>query len=311
MASTAVLDIPERLAPAYRECIALARSHYENFTVAGRFLPKRLLPHVAAIYAYCRGVDDLGDEAVGDRLALLDAWEADLEQAYAGTPTAPHLQALQHTIRAFSIPPEPFRKLITANRMDQTQSRYATFADVLHYCEHSANPVGFLYLLLFGYDDETRRRLSDATCTALQLANFWQDVRRDWDKGRVYLPQEDMERFGYSEKELGEGVCNQAFRDLMAWEVERAQGLFEQGLPLVEMLEGTAAAARQALQSGRHACAGRNPGARLRCPLKAASGLGTPQGMALGKDVPWHETHAPYLEGGKRGGAGHGASDRS
>ena len=240
MASTTVQDIPDRLAPAYRECIALARSHYENFTVAGRFLPKRLLPHVAAIYAYCRGVDDLGDEAAGDRLALLDAWEADLEQAYAGTPTAPHLQALQHTIRAFAIPPEPFRKLITANRMDQTQSRYATFADVLHYCEHSANPVGFLYLLLFGYDDEARRRLSDATCTALQLANFWQDVRRDWDKGRVYLPQEDMERFGYSEAELAEGVCNQAFRNLMAWEVERAQALFEQGLPLVESLEGTA-----------------------------------------------------------------------
>ena len=158
--------------------------------------------------------------------------------AYAGTPSAPHLRALQHTIRAFAIPPEPFRKLITANRMDQTQHRYATFANVLHYCEHSANPVGFLYLLLFGYDDEERRRLSDATCTALQLANFWQDVRRDWDKGRVYLPQEDMERFGYSEEELAEGVCTQSFRDLLAFQVERAQALFVQGLPLVEMLEG-------------------------------------------------------------------------
>ena len=239
MASTAVLDIPEQLAPAYRECIALARSHYENFSVAAWFLPKRLLPHVSAVYAYCRGVDDLGDEAAGDRLALLDAWEADLELCYTGTPSAPHLRALQHTIGAFAIPPEPFRKLITANRMDQTQHRYATFANVLHYCEHSANPVGFLYLLLFGYDDEERRRLSDATCTALQLANFWQDVRRDWDKGRVYLPQEDMERFGYSEEELAEGVCTQSFRDLMAFQVERAQALFEQGLPLVEMLEGT------------------------------------------------------------------------
>ena len=239
MASTAVLDIPEQLAPAYRECIALARSHYENFSVAAWFLPKRLLPHVSAVYAYCRGVDDLGDEATGDRLALLDAWEADLDLCYTGTPSASHLRALQHTIGAFAIPPEPFRKLITANRMDQTQHRYATFADVLHYCEHSANPVGFLYLLLFGYDDEERRRLSDATCTALQLANFWQDVRRDWDKGRVYLPQEDMERFGYTEEELAEGVCPQSFRDLMAFQVERAQALFEQGLPLVEMLEGT------------------------------------------------------------------------
>lgn len=237
-ASSAVHDIPEELASAYRDCVTLAKSHYENFTVALRFLPKPLLPHVSAIYAYCRGVDDLGDEAAGDRLALLDAWEADLESCYSGTPTAPHLRALQHTIRAFSIPPEPFHKLITANRMDQTQSRYATYADVLHYCEHSANPVGFLYLLLFGYDDDERRRLSDFTCTALQLANFWQDVRRDWDKGRVYLPQEDMERFGYSEDELAQGVCNQAFRDLMAFQVERTQSLFEQGLPLVDMVDG-------------------------------------------------------------------------
>ena len=233
-------DIPPELASAYDECIALAKSHYENFTVAAWFLPKRLLPHVSAVYAYCRGVDDLGDEAAGDRLALLDAWEAGLDQCYGGTPTAPHLQALQHTIRAFAIPPEPFRKLITANRMDQTQRRYDTFADVLHYCEHSANPVGFLYLLLYGYDDDERRRLSDFTCTALQLANFWQDVRRDWDKGRVYLPLEDMERFGYTEAELAERICNQAFRDLMAFEVERARGLFEQGLPLVEKLEGAA-----------------------------------------------------------------------
>ena len=240
MSATAVHGIPPELESAYRECITLAKSHYENFTVAGWFLPKRLLPHVAAVYAYCRGVDDLGDEAVGDRLALLDAWEADLEQCYTGAPSAPHLRALQHTIRAFSIPPEPFKKLVTANRMDQTQSRYATFHDVLHYCERSANPVGFLYLLLFGYDDDERRRLSDFTCTALQLANFWQDVRRDWDKGRVYLPREDMERFGVTEEQIAGGVCTPAFRELMAFEVERAQSLFEQGLPLVGMLEGAA-----------------------------------------------------------------------
>lgn len=240
MPPTAIHDVPPELASAYDECIALARSHYENFTVAARFLPRWLLPHVSAVYAYCRGVDDLGDEAAGDRLALLDAWEADLEQCYTGNPATPHLKALQHTIRAFSMPPEPFRKLVTANRLDQTQTGYATFADLLHYCEHSANPVGFLYLLLFGYDDEERRRLSDYTCTALQLANFWQDVRRDWEKGRVYLPIEDMERFGYTVDELAAGVCNQAFRDLMAFEVDRAQGLFEQGLPLVDMLDGTA-----------------------------------------------------------------------
>ena len=132
--------------------------------------------------------------------------------------------------------------------MAATQSRNATLSLVSNLNREQltwragpeANPVGFLYLLLFGYDDDERRRLSDFTCTALQLANFWQDVRRDWDKGRVYLPLEDLERFGYTEEELARGVCNQAFRDLMAFQVERAQALFEQGLPLVEMLEGTA-----------------------------------------------------------------------
>lgn len=240
MASTAIHVIPEELAPAYRECVTLAKSHYENFTVAARFLPKPLVPHVSAVYAYCRGVDDLGDEAAGNRLDLLDAWEADLEQCYSGTPSTPRLRALQHTIRAFAIPRDPFRKLIAANRMDQTQHRYATFADLLRYCEHSANPVGHLYLLLFGYDDEERRHLADCTCTALQLANFWQDVRRDWAKGRVYLPLEDIERFGYTEEQLARGDCTQAFRNLMAFEVDRTRELFDRGLPLVDTLTGPA-----------------------------------------------------------------------
>ena len=240
MASSTDRGIPSDLEPAYQECIRLARSHYENFTVAARFLSKEVLPHLSAIYAYCRGVDDLGDEAEGDRLALLDAWAADLELCYTGTPQAPHLQALQHTIRTFGIPPEPFRKLIEANRMDQLHVRHETFDDLLHYCERSANPVGQLYLYISGYNDDERLRLSDSTCTALQLANFWQDVHRDYAMGRIYLPHEDMTRFGYTEEELAGGICNDAFRALMEFQVERTQHYFDQGLPLVKLVEGKA-----------------------------------------------------------------------
>ena len=240
MASPTEQGIPRALEPAYQECIRLSRSHYENFTVASWFLSKEVLPHLSAIYAYCRGVDDLGDEAAGDRLALLDAWAADLELCYSGTPEAPHLQALQHTIRTYDIPPEPFRKLVEANRMDQRHQRHATFYDLLHYCEHSANLVGHLYLYVSGYKDAERQRLSDFTCTALQLTNFWQDVCRDYAMGRIYLPQEDMARFGYREEELATGICNDAFRALMAFQVERTQKFFDQGLPLVDMVEGKA-----------------------------------------------------------------------
>jgi squalene synthase HpnC len=172
------------------------------------------------------------------RLALLDWWEEELEACYRGTPSHPVMVALQETIQTFQSPPEPFLKLIQANRMDQGIHRHPTFADLLHYCDHSANPVGHLFLYLFGYRDQERQRLADCTCTALQLANFWQDVARDYRKGRIYLPLEDMERFGYTEEELSRKVVNHQFRQLMALEVSRAVALFQRGSALVEMLEG-------------------------------------------------------------------------
>ena len=230
-------SVPASLESAYSECIAIARSHYENFSVASRLMPRDMLPHVAAIYTYCRGVDDLGDEAEGDRLALLDDWAAQLEQCYSGSPTEPRFLALQHTISAFEIERQPFLDLIEANRMDQVNTRYETYDDVLHYCRHSANPVGDLYLTLIGKNDPERRALSDATCTALQLANFWQDVKRDYAMNRIYIPQEDMRRFGYTE-ELARGEFTPSFRDLMAFQVERTRRLFEEGLPLVDTLDG-------------------------------------------------------------------------
>ena len=146
--------------------------------------------------------------------------------------------ALAETIRRFSIPIEPFLKLIEANRIDQRTHRHRTYEDLLFYCDHSANPVGRLFLYLFGYDDPERQRLSDATCTALQLTNFWQDVRRDLEMGRIYIPQEDMGRFGCTEDQLREGVADDAFRELMRFEVERARGLFREGAALVDAVEG-------------------------------------------------------------------------
>jgi squalene synthase HpnC len=223
---------------AYAFCAGMARTHYENFTVGSFLLPKDKLRHMHAIYGFCRLTDDLGDEASGDRIALLDKWENDLRLCYSATPNHPVMVALQDTVTTFDIPQRPFAKLIEANRMDQRQQRYPTYDDLLHYCDHSANPVGHMVLYLFGYRDEERRRLSDFTCTALQLTNFWQDVARDFRKGRIYIPLEDMENYGYVERELAQNVVNDSFRRLMEFEVDRTEGLFRQGRPLMNMVDG-------------------------------------------------------------------------
>ena len=201
-------------------------------------MPSDILPHTAAIYAYCRRVDDLGDEAEGDRLALLDDWAGQLETCYTGTPTEAAPPCAPTHNRRFRYRRQPFLDLIEANRMDQLNHRYESYDELLNYCGHSANPVGHLYLTLIGQNDAERRTLSDATCTALQLANFWQDVRRDYAMGRIYIPQEDMRQFGYTEEELSRGECTPAFRELMAFQVERTRRLFDEGFALVETLEG-------------------------------------------------------------------------
>lgn len=216
-------------------CRRLAESHYENFHVATWFLPRVLRPHFHSIYAYCRISDDLGDE-VGDRsvaLALLDAWGHELDACYEGRARHPVFVALSETIRACAIPKEPFADLLVAFRQDQTVMRYATMDDVLGYCRYSANPVGRLVLYACGEVSEENFRLSDATCSALQLANFWQDVRVDWTKDRVYLPQEDMRRFGVSDETIAQGIATSAFRELLCYEVGYARSLFEQGIPLI------------------------------------------------------------------------------
>jgi len=233
--------IPE-VAPTLDEarayCKQLAESHYENFHVASWFLPKALRPHFHSIYAYCRISDDLGVE-VGDTaaaLALLDLWGHELDACYEGRARHPVFVALHETIRACSIPKEPFADLLIAFRQDQTITRFPTMHDVFAYCRYSANPVGRLVLYACGEVSEEKFRLSDATCTALQLANFWQDVRVDYAKGRVYLPREDMQRFGVSEASIAAGASTKEFRDLLRYEVDFARGLFELGLPLIGMV---------------------------------------------------------------------------
>ena len=223
------------LPDAYAYCERLARSHYENFSVASWFLPKRLRQHFFNVYAYCRISDDLGDET-GDTAAslqLLDEWEAELNACYSGTPRHPVFVALAGTVREFDIPEQTFADLLTAFRQDQTVTRYETFDDLLGYCRYSANPVGHLVLYLCGYRDAERQQLSDFTCTALQLANFWQDVSPDHQKGRIYLPIEDLRRYGVSEADIAGKRNTPQFVEMMRFEVDRARNWFDRGLPLV------------------------------------------------------------------------------
>ena len=239
---------------AYAECRRIALGHEENFSVASWLLPKELRPHVYAAYAYCRGVDDLGDEAEGDRLVLLDEWEAELRRCFAGEATDPRFVALAETVRECGLSIEPFEHLIDANRRDQLVSRYENFDELLEYCTYSANPVGRIVLKVFGYDDEERQALSDETCTALQLANFWQDVARDFDKGRVYIPQEDMRHFGVSEGDVAERRATDGFRELIRFQVARTRVYFRAGLPLIEQGAREVAAGPEAVLAGRPGC---------------------------------------------------------
>ena len=232
-------DVAPTVEEARAWCRRLSETHYENFHVVSWFLPQRLRPHFHSIYAYCRVSDDLGDE-VGNReqsLALLDLWGAELDACYRGEARHPVFVALAETIRACEIPKEPFADLLVAFKQDQIVTRFATMQDVLGYCRYSANPVGHLVLYACGYRDAERFALSDHTCSALQLANFWQDVRVDYQKDRIYIPREDMDRFGVTEQDIASGRFTPQFRDLMQHEVDYARQMFHAGLPLIRMVD--------------------------------------------------------------------------
>ena len=217
----------------------LATHHYENFHIVTLFLPKRLHQDFYNVYSYCRWADDLGDEIgdTGESLRLLAWWREGLDAMYRGAATHPVFVALLPTVRRYSIPRQPFSDLIDAFVQDQTVTRYRDWDALFDYCRCSANPVGRLVLYLCGYSDPARQSLSDATCTALQLANFWQDVTVDLQKDRIYIPLEIMERHGYSVEELFARRFSPAFREVMREVVAQAQTLFEKGLPLSGMVD--------------------------------------------------------------------------
>lgn len=223
---------------ARQYCRHVAVSHYENFTVVSLLLPRQLVPHFHAVYSWCRWADDLADETAGgtESLQLLEWWRDELFECYSGSPRHPVTIALRETIRRFGIPPDPFLKLIAAFEQDQRIKHYDTFEQLLGYCENSANPVGRLVLHLFECHDEHRAVLADEVCTGLQLANFWQDVARDFAMGRVYLPAEDRTAFGYTEEDLSAKRFTPAFRELMQFQVQRTKGYFNRGANLLPLL---------------------------------------------------------------------------
>lgn len=235
-------------ADALRWCGRYSRQHGENFTVVSWFLPRELRPPMFAVYAFCRFTDNLGDDPDADpavRLERLDRWQADLEQAFSGSrPQHPINVALQHVAESKPLRVDPFRRLIEANLLDQRKSRYETFQDVLGYCDLSANPVGEMVLGIWDIDTTTdegqyRLDLSNATCTALQIANHWQDVRRDYlDADRLYLPLEELQAFGLSEEDIAEGIrrqqCPDDYRTMMRFQVDRAEVWFRKGERLID-----------------------------------------------------------------------------
>lgn len=218
----------------------LAKDHYENFPLATGFLPGELQEDIRRLYAYARTTDDIGDEASGDRSELLDRWENELNRCFDGTPENRVLKAVQTTVEKHDLPRKPFRDLIEANRRDQRVNRYDTWEDLLEYCTYSANPCGRLYLMVCGYRDEKRFQLSDYTCTALQMANFWQDVGIDLGKDRIYIPQNVLDRYDITPDDLyrwdREERSPDAFIEMMDELVHRTGKLFANGLDLVNMV---------------------------------------------------------------------------
>lgn len=243
--------------PARGPAAVMAQARDENFPVASLLLPRNIRSHLLALYGFARYVDDVGDEAEGDRLALLDEIEADLERVWEGAARHPLIARLQPTVVEYDLPIEPFRKLIEANRRDQVVHRYQTFEELLAYCDLSANSVGELVLRIFGAATPERLRLSADVCSALQLVEHWQDIAEDYANGRIYLPAEDRERFGVAETALATASASPELRRLMAFEVQRTRRLLVGGAPLVRTLRGRwAFAAAAFVAGGRSALAG-------------------------------------------------------
>jgi len=234
----------------------IARATDENFPVASRLLPRRVRFHLLSLYGFARLVDELGDSLPGDRLAALDELEDDLDRAFAGRAEHPLCRRLAVTLHECQLPREPFARLIEANRVDQRVSRYQSWAQLRGYCALSADPVGELVLGVLGAATPERVALSDSICTALQLTEHCQDVAEDHARGRVYLPAEDLARFGASEADLGAAHAGPPLRDVLAFEVARARDLLAEGAPLIDLLVGRARLAVAGFVAGGRAALG-------------------------------------------------------
>ncbi|MBI2118508.1 MAG: squalene synthase HpnC [Elusimicrobia bacterium] len=233
------------LEESFRFCENLAKKHYENFPVGSFLVPKEKRKYVWAIYAFARTADDFADEGrfkgetlddIKKRLNQLDEWEVSLDSCISGRSDHPIFIALSETISKLALPPQLLKDLLTAYRMDVEKNRYKNFEEVLYYCKHSANPVGRLVLTIFGYQDRALHQLSDHICTALQLTNFWQDIAIDFKKDRIYLPQDQMLHFGVSEEDLKKENFNESFKKLLYFCSQKTSDLFNQGLPLTELV---------------------------------------------------------------------------
>ena len=244
-------DVPAKpmsVDASFEWCERLARSHYENFPVASLLIPRPKRRYVAAIYAFARIADDFADEGYGqdsipalsvsDRLSALEKWESQLLDSSKGRASHPVFIALGRTVGDLSLPLELLRDLLSAFKQDVLKLRYQDFTSLLDYCRRSANPVGRLILRVFGYNDEARDQLSDHICTSLQLTNFWQDIAIDAQKNRIYLPQEDLTRFGVTESDIKEQQFSESFRSLLSFEIERTRKLFHAGAKLPELVNG-------------------------------------------------------------------------
>ena len=224
---------------AYDHCLTITRAHYENFPVASLLIPRGKRSHIGAIYAFARIADDMADEGTlpaDERLARLGEWQRKLDNCYEGIADDRVFIALRRTVHEFRIPKDLFAALLTAFRQDVVKRRYESFEELLEYCRNSANPVGRLVLLIFGYHDDALFRYSDYICTALQLTNFWQDIDVDRKKNRIYVPIEDMERFDYSEEDLLARRGTDEFRRMMQLQIERSRALFRAGYPLTRVV---------------------------------------------------------------------------
>lgn len=231
---------PTPLATAEAYCRQLARRHYENFTVAHLLLPRRFRQHFYHLYAYCRWADDLADETTpGESVQLLAWWESELDAMYAGHAWHPVFVALRETVEKFQIPRQPLADLLVAFRQDQEITRYETVHDLEGYCRYSANPVGRLVLHLMGRAQPRQLAWSDSICTGLQWANFCQDVARDWDRGRIYLPEESRGRHNCTLESWETRTADAPFRRMLAGEVARAEDFLLAGAPLIDAVERT------------------------------------------------------------------------